>query len=368
MPLIERKRLMSRVVVPTDVVNLVEYVETDGGSFFEAAVGLGLEGMVAKRARSEYEPGARSDSWLKIKATQSQELVVGGYTPGSGARAGSFGALLVGYRDDEGLRYAGRVGTGFDDAMLDDLRRALDGLATDDSPFRPDPEMDRLDAVTGQARRVGSMQSAGAGPAGRERDGRLPRNALRMRLFGLALPFEMFHRITVQTGKDGADHLDSRDASRVPVSLRGPTCPTASDPGPTPPRPRLRRLLELHALHAHGNLSRMHLESRYPGDVHRALRNRQVVCALQVDPEIGTVAEQLAETGHLGGDGRFSLRMSYSVCREIFRASATAVLLESAGRTSSRRISPGCTGSTESIISGSPRCPRPRPLHHPIRR
>ena len=145
-PLIERKRVMSRVLVPTDVVHLVEYVDTNGADFFEAAVGLGLEGMVAKRARSEYEPGARSDAWLKIKVTQAQELVVGGYTPGAGARAGSFGALLVGYQDDAGLRYAGRVGSGFDDAALGDLRQALDGLAADDSPFQPDPELDRLDA------------------------------------------------------------------------------------------------------------------------------------------------------------------------------------------------------------------------------
>ena len=146
-PLVERKRLMSRVLVPTDTVLPVEYVETEGARFFAAAVELGLEGMVAKRARSEYEPGARSDSWLKIKATQSQELVVGGYTPGSGARAGSFGALLVGYHDDDnGLRYAGRVGTGFDDAALGELRRALDGMAGIDSPFRPDPELDRLEA------------------------------------------------------------------------------------------------------------------------------------------------------------------------------------------------------------------------------
>ena len=145
-PLIERKRLMSRVLVPTGVVLPVEYVETDGSSFFDAAVGLGLEGMVAKRARSEYEPGARSDSWLKIKTAQTQELVVGGYTQGAGARAASFGALLVGYQGGDGLRYAGRVGSGFDDAALDDLRRTLDGLAATYSPFLPDPELDRLDA------------------------------------------------------------------------------------------------------------------------------------------------------------------------------------------------------------------------------
>ena len=92
----------------------MDYVEAEGKEFFEAAVRLGLEGMVAKRRDSRYQPGARSPSWLKVKEVQDQELVVGGYTPGTGYRSKTFGALVLGYYEGDDLSYAGRVGSGFD--------------------------------------------------------------------------------------------------------------------------------------------------------------------------------------------------------------------------------------------------------------
>ena len=145
-PLVERKRLMARVLVPGDLVQPVESVEKDGEGFFKAAVELGLEGMVAKRRGSVYEPGVRSDAWLKVKATRAQEFVVGGFTQGAGARSDTFGALLLGYHDDGELRYAGRVGSGFDQATLKELRQTLDEIGADDSPFPPDPELDKLES------------------------------------------------------------------------------------------------------------------------------------------------------------------------------------------------------------------------------
>ncbi len=141
-PLIDRKKLLGYVIEPSEHTSLVEYVEGDGASFYSAAVGIGLEGIIAKRRSSVYEPGARSNAWLKIKHVKSQELVVGGYTQGAGARSTSFGALLVGYYEGKELRYAGRVGTGYDNAMLEKLHSQLVELESEQSPFACDKELD----------------------------------------------------------------------------------------------------------------------------------------------------------------------------------------------------------------------------------
>ena len=140
-PLIDRKNLLSHVIAPYEHTSLVEYVEGDGASFYHAVVGLGLEGIIAKRRSSTYEPGTRSNAWLKIKHVKSQELVVGGYTRGAGARSTSFGALLVGYYEGGELRYAGRVGTGYDNAMLGKLYSQLVELEAEQSPFAWDKEL-----------------------------------------------------------------------------------------------------------------------------------------------------------------------------------------------------------------------------------
>ena len=110
----------------------------DGGELLAAAERLGLEGVVAKRRGSAYEPGRRSSAWIKVKPGRSADLVIGGWTAGEGARSGRLGAVLVGEYDDAGqLRYAGRVGSGFTDDGLDDLVRQLEPIAADVSPFAP---------------------------------------------------------------------------------------------------------------------------------------------------------------------------------------------------------------------------------------
>ena len=146
-PLFQRKALLRHVLVPGDHVQPVEYVEGDGESFFQAALQLGLEGMVAKRRDSKYEPGVRSSSWLKVKAVRNQEFVVGGYTRGSGARSATFGALLVGYYEGADLIYAGRVGSGFDNDTLEGLQQSLAQMPTDQCLFVHDPELDSPDNV-----------------------------------------------------------------------------------------------------------------------------------------------------------------------------------------------------------------------------
>ncbi len=136
-PLSERKALLEQDFVPTARVMLVQPFDEDGLEAFEAVKRVGLEGLIAKQTDSLYESGKRSGKWRKIKTTQQQEFVVGGYTQGEGGRSDTFGSLLLGYYDgdSEGLKYVGNVGTGFDDRMLRNLRERLDLLRTDESPF-----------------------------------------------------------------------------------------------------------------------------------------------------------------------------------------------------------------------------------------
>jgi bifunctional non-homologous end joining protein LigD len=101
-----------------------------------------LEGVMAKRLGSPYTPGRRSPDWVKMKNVRTQEVVIGGWTPGRGRRDGMIGALLLGLPDPSGMTYAGKVGTGFTDAALRDLAACLGPLETTSCPFiaiaRPD--------------------------------------------------------------------------------------------------------------------------------------------------------------------------------------------------------------------------------------
>ena len=116
----------------------------DGKALLAATAKQGLEGLVAKRLDSTYEPGRRTGAWLKVKNTRRQELVIGGWTPGEGRRTKRVGALLTGYHEPEGrLVYAGRVGTGFSERTLEELRERLGDLERPDSPFAPSPQLPR---------------------------------------------------------------------------------------------------------------------------------------------------------------------------------------------------------------------------------
>jgi bifunctional non-homologous end joining protein LigD len=113
-----------------------------GRGLLKATEAQGLEGVVAKRLDSRYEPGRRTGAWLKIKHVQRQELVIGGWLTGEGRRRDRIGALLMGYHEEDGrLRFAGRVGTGFTERMLDELRSALSPLETPECPFDPAPKL-----------------------------------------------------------------------------------------------------------------------------------------------------------------------------------------------------------------------------------
>ena len=115
----------------------------EGTRLLAATAAQGLEGIVAKRTDSGYEPGRRTPAWVKIKHTLRQELVIGGWLPGEGRRTERIGALLMGYYADGALRYAGRVGTGFTQATLDDLAQRLAPLRCATSPFGSAPQLPR---------------------------------------------------------------------------------------------------------------------------------------------------------------------------------------------------------------------------------
>ncbi len=133
LPLHARKECLAELLPALGPVRYGDHVATRGDEFFRAASEAGLEGILAKRASGAYV-GGRSREWLKIKCQLRQEFVIGGYTDPRGARA-RFGALDVGVYEDARLRYASKVGTGFDEAGIERLWRQLRPLARSTSPF-----------------------------------------------------------------------------------------------------------------------------------------------------------------------------------------------------------------------------------------
>jgi bifunctional non-homologous end joining protein LigD len=139
LPYRERRRQLDELHLNGVSWQTPAYHEGDGRDLLAAAAEHGLEGIVAKRLDSPYRPGERGAEWLKVKNVNRQELVIGGWLPGRGNRAGQLGALLVGYHEGAGsrrsLRYAGRVGTGFDEPELGRLSAELTARRRRSSPF-----------------------------------------------------------------------------------------------------------------------------------------------------------------------------------------------------------------------------------------
>jgi bifunctional non-homologous end joining protein LigD len=138
LPLTERKRILKESVKEGKHVVLSDFVEGKGESYYRIALEKGLEGVMAKKKNSVYEQGVRSGSWLKIKKLRSCDCVIFGYTKGSGARAKTFGALLLGLYDGEKPVYVGKVGTGFSQAVLQKLSERFKQLKTETAPFNVD--------------------------------------------------------------------------------------------------------------------------------------------------------------------------------------------------------------------------------------
>ncbi len=135
LPYRERRRLLEALALKGRSWQTPPSTFGDGEATLVASKKLGFEGLMAKRLDSTYQPGKRSEAWLKIKNHQGQELVIGGWLPGSGAREGRIGSLLVGYHDGPRLVYAGKVGTGFSEKTLERLQSLLEPLRRAQSPF-----------------------------------------------------------------------------------------------------------------------------------------------------------------------------------------------------------------------------------------
>ena len=134
-----RKALLKRLIPAAGIIRYSDDFNVTGPKFFAEICNLGLEGMISKLRSSRYV-SSRSDAWLKVKCGQQQEFVVGGFTNPEGSRRG-IGALLIGVYDLGGnLRYAGKVGTGFNHAILLQIRKTLDSLIQDSPPFVNPPK------------------------------------------------------------------------------------------------------------------------------------------------------------------------------------------------------------------------------------
>src|SRR4051794_18542185 len=143
LPYTERRERLEGLGLDGPAWRVPSYSTGNGEELLAASAEQNLEGIVCKRLDSPYEPGRRGGTWLKVKNTRSQELVIGGWTPGEGRRAGRLGALHLGYHEDGRFRYAGKVGTGFTEKELDRLENLLRPLARDTSPFEGEPKPPR---------------------------------------------------------------------------------------------------------------------------------------------------------------------------------------------------------------------------------
>ncbi len=132
----DRKSLLRNALSYGDPLRFLPHRNTEGEALYRDACRRGWEGLIAKRADAPYQH-ARSEDWLKLKCVNEQEFVIGGWTDPTGTRVG-LGALLIGYYDRGALRYAGKVGTGYSQAVLRDLRSRLDRLARAEPPFEHD--------------------------------------------------------------------------------------------------------------------------------------------------------------------------------------------------------------------------------------
>ena len=167
----ERRATLESLHLSGDTFLTTEsFCDVSGEDVLAAAVQNGLEGIVAKRRASPYRPGRRSPDWIKVKSFRTQEVVIGGWTSGRGEREGSLGALLLGIPGEEGLRYVGKVGTGFSAGDRQDLLDDLRPLASRESPFTsPLPRSDAATANFVRPELVGEVEFGEWTTAGRLR-------------------------------------------------------------------------------------------------------------------------------------------------------------------------------------------------------
>ena len=134
LPLTERKKLLAGILKKNDIVKYSDHIETEGISFFEAIKEKDMEGVMAKKADSQYYKGRRTNEWLKVKHNKTREAIIAGYTVPAGSRK-YFGSLVLGIMDGSQLKYIGHTGSGFDQALLKEIYGMLQPLVQKESPF-----------------------------------------------------------------------------------------------------------------------------------------------------------------------------------------------------------------------------------------
>ena len=138
LPLIERKSLIPEVLEDTTIAEYCDHIEGMGTAFYDKAIEAGMEGVIAKKSDSVYSPGYRSESWLKIKANESMETLICGYTESKGS---IFGSLILGAEKDGQLVYIGNCGTGFSNAEQKKLLERMQKLEVENCPFDKKPNL-----------------------------------------------------------------------------------------------------------------------------------------------------------------------------------------------------------------------------------
>jgi bifunctional non-homologous end joining protein LigD len=131
----ERRELLEALELNGQAWRTPAYHRGEGKALLDATKDLGIEGIVAKKLDCPYTPGARASHWTKVKNVHTQDAVIGGWTAGEGGRSKSLGSLAVGVMEGDELRYAGKVGTGFTEQTLALVKRELEPLRSDSSPF-----------------------------------------------------------------------------------------------------------------------------------------------------------------------------------------------------------------------------------------
>lgn len=142
----QRKEILERILVPDGSIKLSPWVDTNGTALHAEAVRLNQEGIMAKTKRGLYYPGGRTPDWVKLKVPKYGTFVIGGYTEGTGWRQDLMGAVVLGVPDPEHdrLRWVGCAGSGFTQAVLEDLHLALQSIETEESPFIPGTKVPKL--------------------------------------------------------------------------------------------------------------------------------------------------------------------------------------------------------------------------------
>jgi DNA ligase D-like protein (predicted ligase) len=138
-PLLERKSILKDELGEGESVSVMDFMPEKGEAYYQAALKMGLEGAMAKRSASVYQPGTRSPDWVKIKKSLSADLVAGGFIPGKGYREPYFGGLLLGAYKSGKLVFVGRVGSGFSQQELAEI--AKDFRGSDNTPFSNPPRL-----------------------------------------------------------------------------------------------------------------------------------------------------------------------------------------------------------------------------------